>query len=993
MSNIVQQPQEYSFAGNLGDLVVMSDRAIAFAIDGLLEERYEPDASGRVVIPLRAFFEAHLHAPGLDDVPAEGLPLTTYTYSIDGEEAGSFCVLPGGVNAGSLDTPLFLKSNFLTWQPQTRHVGYREPQWLRYVALNDCTVRVKGYFAPTDDESDPTPVVLTFKELTGNRLYNFDLNYGRVRGLFEKQPTYFDVWVENAEGNRQSFVQRYVLRETGDEQTADWFVFENSLGGYDTIRFTGDRKEVGESESRNAVFDGDTFEFGIDYGKAWTKYTGYLPDERTRQWVLEFFSSYRRYHLAASSLERIYVSKPKLEATAGEAAGYEFTFAYSHQSRYLNIARDELPERLEIVGPGAELFFLTPRLNEFPLLDPTQDVLIPAQYAYSGRWGVIPASALGGGTGGGGDVVTGTAPIRVDRAGRVARISHEPPILPDPARFNRYGNADAWGHIVEDYHPHGGRADHDFAAQDIAGRDLSLTGPIGHPEYVPGVLGSAWGGTPEGDFWFRTIGARDGITTTELIYNRQSIEGNIKYFTDGIAVDRVSDTARLIDNLGRPLRTQHDVQLVTSIGPGMYHIVQKSYDGDDRVPFRPDDLLVGYFRHDGVLPTATYLRVVSVFGPGEGFTARLVQGAPPQRHMVLARRGNYSDPARQNSVYVDGKSGKMVFLRGVNDTALRPYNTAAQIGYIGDVVDGDFPDIAPEEVGLYTQNIRAKGDFVLRNGKDVATEFSVTAGRIESAVSSIETLDGRVTQEVSQLTQTASDISLSVSNLSTDLNGRIDAAESRITVNAQGIEQKVGLNGVISAINQSAEEVKIEANRIRLIGETTLEGIINMNGTVKAEYIDVENLIVRKLRTKDSGTRIEIDDNEQYIRAVNSMEREAFRLSGFVGTELPTLRLGETSGSGSYTTYLQMTPVALKVIAGNYIAKPTLAEIGPGLIYLRDSNGINRVTLAQGYNAATLELDSDYTNVKMRGLRSKSGVDGNWKPLYIDIDTGDVRTA
>lgn len=992
MSNIVQQPQEYSFAGNLGDLVVMSDRAIAFAIDGLLEERYEPDASGRVVIPLRAFFEAHLHAPGLDEIPAEGLPLTTYTYSIDGEEAGSFCVLPGGVNAGSLDTPLFLKSNFLTWQPQTRYVGYHEPQWLRYVALNDCAVKVKGYFASTGDETGADPETVILQELTAGSVYSLDVNYGWIRGLFDRQPTYFDVWVE-AGGDRQSFVQRYVLREAGEEPTADWFVFENSLGGYDTIRFTGDRKEVGESESRNAVFDGDTFEFGVDYGKAWTKYTGYISDERTRQWVLEFFSSCRRYHLAASSLERIYVSKPKLEATAGEATGYEFTFAYSHQSRYLNIARDELPEQLEIVGPGSELFFLTPRLNEFPLLDPEGDVLIPAQYAYSGRWGVVPASALGGGTGGGGDVVTGTTPIRVDRAGRVARISHEPPTLPDPERFNRYGNADEWGHIVEDYHPHGGRADLDFVAQDIAGRELSLTGPIGHPGYVPGLFGEAWGGTPEGDFWFRTIGVRDGITTTEIVYNRQSVEGNIKYFTDGIAVDRVSDTARLVDNAGRPLRTQYDVQLVTSIGPGMYHIVQKSYDGDDRVPFRPDDLLVGYFRHDGVLPTATYLRVVSTFGPGEGFTARLMQGAPPQPHMVLARRGNYTDPARQNSVYVDGKSGKMVFLRGVNDTVLRPYNTAVQVGYIGDVVDSDFPDIAPEEVGLYTQNIRAKGDFVLRNGKDVATEFSVTAGRIESAVSSIETLDGRVTQEVSQLTQTASDISLSVGSLSENLNNRIAMAESRITVNAQGIEQKVGLNGVISAINQSAEEVKIEANRIRLIGETTLDGIVNLNGTVKAEYIDVENLIVRKLRTKDSGARIEIDDNEQYIRAVNRFEQEAFRLSGFVGSDLPTLRLGETSGSGSYTTYLQMTPVALKVIAGNYIAKPTLAEIGPGLIYLRDSNGINRVTLAQGYNAATLELDSDYTKVKMRGLRSKAGVDGNWKPLYIDIDTGDVRTA
>lgn len=122
MVNIVQQPQGYNFAGNLSDLAVMSDRAVEFTIDGLLEERYEPDASGRVVIPLRAFFETHLHAPGLDEIPAEGLPIATYTYRIDSEEADTCCVLPGGVAAGTLDTELFLYSNFLTWQHQTEGV-------------------------------------------------------------------------------------------------------------------------------------------------------------------------------------------------------------------------------------------------------------------------------------------------------------------------------------------------------------------------------------------------------------------------------------------------------------------------------------------------------------------------------------------------------------------------------------------------------------------------------------------------------------------------------------------------------------------------------------------------------------------------------------------------------------------------------------------------------------------------------------------------------
>lgn len=409
---------------------------------------------------------------------------------------------------------------------------------------------------------------------------------------------------------------------------------------------------------------------------------------------------------------------------------------------------------------------------------------------------MIPASALGG-KGGDGDTVVGSAPIHVDRAGNVVRVSHDLPDIPDPAKLNRYGNVDEWGHLLADFHPHGGRDDLNFEAQDIAGRKATLSGEAQHPDYAPGVFGNAWGGTPAGDFWFKTIGARDGITTTELVYNRQSVEGNIKYFTDGISVGSVLDTAKLTDEQGRQLTEDHRIDLLMPLGDDLYYIAPRSDDGDTSIPFKTDDLLIGYFRHDGVLPTATYLRVLGVFP--SGFVARRIEGLSPKEYMVLARRGSYSDPARQNSAYVDGKIGKMVFLRGVNDTAIRPDNLAVQVGYIGDIVDPDFPDMTLEEVGLYGLNARLKGDFILRSGKNVATEFTVVEGKIESAVSSIQTLDGRVTQEVSTLTQTASDISLSVRNLSTSVNGRIDAAESRITVNAQGIEQKIGLNGVISA--------------------------------------------------------------------------------------------------------------------------------------------------------------------------------------------------
>ena len=85
----------------------------------------------------------------------------------------------------------------------------------------------------------------------------------------------------------------------------------------------------------------------------------------------------------------------------------------------------------------------------------------------------------------------------------------------------------------------------------------------------------------------------------------------------------------------------------------------------------------------------------------------------------------------------------------------------------------------------------------------------------------------------SRITQTAESITAEVS--------RASAAEgvlsSRITVNAQGIETKVSKDGVISSINQTAEEVTINAAKI------------NLSGYVTASQLDATNATISSLRT------------------------------------------------------------------------------------------------------------------------------------------------
>lgn len=349
---VTQAPATYNFSGNLPDLIVSTTDPLDFTLSQagktIVSENYHPSSDGRVVINLRNILERLVESPGIDQ-PSFAIPYYTYTV---GELSGSFYCVRGGHGA-AVSAEAFLKGNFLTWQPQTRRTLYHTPHRLRYAALNVCECKVKGYFADGTSE-----IVTLFLGTTADTIYTFDVSFGTVRGKFDAQPTYYDIWMEDASGKALTWTQRYMLVDYLPG-TNDYFTFENSLGGFDTIRFSGDRKEINKLESVNAEFNEETIEYDIDRTRSWKKYTGYITDEQTRMWVLDFFNSNNRYHLCDGVFRRIYVSEPKVEDVAGEAAGYEFTYAYSRQSKYINIPRVETPELLEITDPSAEVFFFS----------------------------------------------------------------------------------------------------------------------------------------------------------------------------------------------------------------------------------------------------------------------------------------------------------------------------------------------------------------------------------------------------------------------------------------------------------------------------------------------------------------------------------------------------------------------------------------------------------------------------------------------------------
>lgn len=125
--------------------------------------------------------------------------------------------------------------------------------------------------------------------------------------------------------------------------------------------------------------------------------------------------------------------------------------------------------------------------------------------------------------------------------------------------------------------------------------------------------------------------------------------------------------------------------------------------------------------------------------------------------------------------------------------------------------------------------------FLVKNYSSI----SQTDEKIESKVSSVKTeINKKIDNDTANLksyvvnnyytkNETNSRISQSANEISTRvtaINNRLGTAESKITQTANEISTKVSKKGLISAINQSAESVRISASKINLDGDLNLNG-------------------------------------------------------------------------------------------------------------------------------------------------------------------------
>lgn len=403
--DILLKPSSLCLAGSMNHLIISAATDISFVLKYadtdavIVQHTYTPNKQGRIEVDLETIVSPLLSFE-LKDVSTayrQTSILRTFTAVITpipvqgNSETATFSVLRAGIDRFADSAANFLKSNFLTWQPTVKPVTYYTPEFLTYYAVEDAVVRCRAY---VDINGQYEETLLTLANLAKESVWTIPVQYAIIAGKLGKLPSYYDVWVETASGNRLTYIQRYYATDIRSEEE-QWVLFENSLGGIDTFRAYGDSENTAKHTHNIVEIEDDFQEYRVDTEREFKKNTGFL-NSNERKWLLDFFPSLGKYLYIDSYIRRIVVTDSDATYKSRDLpSSFSFTYKYADARPYLNIPRtDTPPEVLSIKIPDVGSFTVAPRLIELDRLPLSDGALFPVQSPFSETWSVTTAAAI-----------------------------------------------------------------------------------------------------------------------------------------------------------------------------------------------------------------------------------------------------------------------------------------------------------------------------------------------------------------------------------------------------------------------------------------------------------------------------------------------------------------------------------------------------------------------------------------------------------------------
>lgn len=195
---------------------------------------------------------------------------------------------------------------------------------------------------------------------------------------------------------------------------------------------------------------------------------------------------------------------------------------------------------------------------------------------------------------------------------------------------------------------------------------------------------------------------------------------------------------------------------------------------------------------------------------------------------------------RTGSAYDDPERVRLTLANSVRDTA-------DTLVYLDNVLTGGAPSSSARGGGgrkSVQEELTDVQRWATIRIDEANAKINLNAGEINK-------IEGRVSQAEIDIDGANAQIELKASQADLDKMGnRVSSAESSIKVNADNIELKVSKDGVISAINQTAEKITIDAKRIDLSGYVTMDKFEATVGT--SALLSVGQLTANTVSAKNS---------------------------------------------------------------------------------------------------------------------------------------------
>ena len=733
--NIIQQPDSLCFSGNVEDFIltgITGNVHFKLQVDNtiVIDEIYTPEA-GRVRIKCRDVIDELLSVviPTSDvDFFVQSNAVKVFRATL-GNMVVNFTVVKGGIGDLEETSAVFLKTQWLTLQPQQKEILLNQPEWLSYFGVVVGKVRVKAYLPDGTEEK-------SILDIEAGKLYAIDVSYLKMRARFGQALGYYDVWVEDTDGNRLTYIQRFVL---GTPENSNIYLFENTLGGIDTVIFSGEFVEKIRTEGKIATILDESRDCDIDFEISCEQNTGFIPSRDYARWLLGFFVSKQKYHVS-DAIRRIYTRESENEYTVNSLNDYSFEFFYSRQTRYNYVIRnnENLPELIEFPEVDYEIPFLVPRLSEFPIAVTADDLMLPAQYAYESKWRRISvASILGKAVG---DAIGNIDLSKYWSKSEIEVVERYLTVLGEKIKAAFADDSELWaGHQFGDYLNQFLLTISDVEFKSVLTKILT-TNEITTPDFVSGLLGSG-ARLKDNHLELDEITVRKRMNVFQLVIQKVMHQGGILILSPG-----GTEITSVVD------------------GGTYYKCTFDTKNGKLKQPFVVDDQLLCQSFDEG--NTRRYWRRITSVGEDYFNLSKTdceENSAIPVAGDEVVVLGNRTDVSRQNALILQAVGDDAPYMDTYDD--INSFSLDGKLctreGNLSGIVDEVFGQLGG--TGLYAKRVYLRGKFALDTGDEIGEKLDnlednlVTVsgrqdtqeGNITEIRTKVEALPGQITQEVS----------------------------------------------------------------------------------------------------------------------------------------------------------------------------------------------------------------------------------------------------